>query len=353
VTDGSDRNDSPARATGGGSVADSVPGDGTRSTAATDERAPATGRSPGETRPESDKAFDPAPAAGIFLLFALTVLGGLALVGPYRAAEMRAFEDPTALSNVALIVAEVLVATALFLLVFRYDRGEQAVRLVVLGAVAFLLHSPVVVLLSVPAWVGIGLGSAVAGVLWLYPEWYVVDLAGVAFGATAVALFGVSLSPLPVVALLSVMAAYDAYSVYVSEHMQSLGSGVVDLRLPMVFVVPVECDFSLRDADDLADLSEEAMLLGLGDAIFPGLLVASAAVFLDAPAVVAGLNLPAVGALVGAVGGFVALEAVLFTVRRAHAGLPALNGGVVAGYLLGAAAAGVPVVDALGLAPYL
>jgi presenilin-like A22 family membrane protease len=38
---------------------------------------------------------------------------------------------------------------------------------------------------------------------------------------------------------------------------------------------------------------------------------------------------------------------------RAHAGLPLLNGGAIAGYLVGAVAAGIPVVEALGLAPYV
>jgi presenilin-like A22 family membrane protease len=69
--------------------------------------------------------------------------------------------------------------------------------------------------------------------------------------------------------------------------------------------------------------------------------------------VVAGLNAPALGALGGALVGMVALNVILFRFRRAHAGLPALNAGVIGGYLLGAAVGGVPLVEALGLAPYL
>jgi presenilin-like A22 family membrane protease len=38
---------------------------------------------------------------------------------------------------------------------------------------------------------------------------------------------------------------------------------------------------------------------------------------------------------------------------RAHAGLPLLNGGAIAGYLVSALATGVPIVDALGVAQYL
>ncbi len=317
----------------------------------------ATRDDPAATGESEEKAFDPLPVAGVVGLFTVTVLGGLALVEPFQAAGFQAFEDPDALSNVALIVVEVLVATGAMLVAFRYDRGDLVVRAVVLGAVALLLQYPIAVALPAgvpaPEWVGLGMGAVVAALLWVYPEWYLIDAAGVAFGASAIAVFGVSLSPLPVLVLLVLMAAYDAYSVYVSEHMQSLGSGVVDLKLPMVFVVPAERGFSLRETDDLADLSESAMLLGLGDAVFPGLLAASAAVFVDASPVVAGLNAPALGALVGALVGMLALEAILYLFRRAHAGLPALNGGVIAGYLVGAVAAGVPLVEAFGLTPYL
>jgi len=35
---------------------------------------------------------------------------------------------------------------------------------------------------------------------------------------------------------------------------------------------------------------------------------------------------------------------------RAHAGLPLLNGGAIGGYLLGSILAGIPLLEALGLA---
>lgn len=338
-----------------GGVSDTTATEGEAATAG-DQAADAAAE-PGEPADAREKAFDPVPVAGIVLLFTVTIVGGLAMVAPFRAAELQAFEDPSSLSNVALIVVEVLVATAIMLLAFRYDRGETLIRLFVVGTVALLLQYPVALVLPAgvpaPEWVGLGVGAVVGVVLWVYPEWYVIDIAAVTFGATAIALFGASLSPLPVLCLLVLMAVYDAYSVYVSEHMQSLGGGIVDLKLPMVFVVPVERGFSLRAVDDLEELASGAMLLGLGDAMFPGLLAASGAVFLDAPPVLAGLNAPALGAFVGALVGMAALEVILYTFRRAHAGLPALNGGVIAGYLLGALAAGVPLAEATGLAPYL
>jgi len=38
---------------------------------------------------------------------------------------------------------------------------------------------------------------------------------------------------------------------------------------------------------------------------------------------------------------------------RPHAGLPLLNGGTIAGYLVGALASGIPLLEAIGLATYL
>jgi presenilin-like A22 family membrane protease len=44
-----------------------------------------------------------------------------------------------------------------------------------------------------------------------------------------------------------------------------------------------------------------------------------------------------------------ALTYLVHRVEGAHAGLPPLNAGVLAGYLVGAVAAGIPVTAALGL----
>jgi presenilin-like A22 family membrane protease len=78
-------------------------------------------------------------------------------------------------------------------------------------------------------------------------------------------------------------------------------------------------------------------------------LVASAAVFLDAPTLGAlPVKAPVAGAMVGTAAGTVALLWLVFR-GRAHAGLPLLNGGTIAGYLLAAVAVGVPLPVALGL----
>jgi presenilin-like A22 family membrane protease len=260
----------------------------------------------------------------------------------------------------------------------------------------------VVVPAAVPARaaVAVALSAAVGAALLVHPEWYVIDGAGVLMGAGAAGLFGISFGPLPAVVLLVALAVYDAISVYGTRHMLSLAEGVMDLRIPVVLVIPLTPGYSLLaddfgganevfeesepagsesepagseseptpdggPPDDGADasadgdgdpLDRDALFVGLGDAVMPTVMVASAASFSPAAglglALLPALNLPALCAAVGTLVGLVVLLGAVLR-GRAHAGLPLLNGGAVGGYLLGSAAAGVPLVEALGLAPYL
>jgi presenilin-like A22 family membrane protease len=217
-------------------------------------------------------------------------------------------------------------------------------------------------------------------------------------GAGAAGLFGINFGILPALVLLVVLAVYDAISVYGTEHMLTLAEGVMDLKVPVVLVVPLTLSYSFLDespeaggsddgdeddtavADggqasgneaggdgtdeggnaseegDEADPERDAFFIGLGDAVMPAVLIASAGFFapVGVSSLVPGiaLTLPALTAMVGTNLGLLAL--MYFVMQgRAHAGLPLLNGGAIGGYLVGAVAAGIPLVQALGLAPYL
>ncbi|ELZ27848.1 hypothetical protein C475_05635 [Halosimplex carlsbadense 2-9-1] len=324
--------------------------------------------------------------AGIVACYAATILLGLALTDEIAAMGLAMFQDPGSVGNVGVFAAMLLVATAGMVAAFRYGYGETLVRVFLLGSASTLTAVAFVALTGTGS-IAAG-GSAAMGlpnspasiavtlvtfaVLWGYPEWYVNDIAAVVFGAAAIPMLGLGFGPLPVVVLLVAWAGYDAYAVYVSGHMQELAAGLGDLNAPIVFVVPHSLDFSMRDpefdliggdesgdeatgeppADDAeAPTRSEIALLGLGDAIIPGMLAVSAGHFLDAPAVVPALNAnaPALGALVGGLVGMGGLLYLVHRVEGAHAGLPPLNAGVLGGYLLGAVAAGVPVTTALGL----
>ena len=117
-----------------------------------------------------------------------------------------------------------------------------------------------------------------------------------------------------------------------------------------------EASDSDRRAEGVDPADREVFFIGLGDAVMPAVMVASAAFWSPAPALgVPGLPAMGLPALLAMVGTFLGLGQLLRMVLRgrAHAGLPLLNGGAIGGYLLGSLVAGVPLVTALGLGPYL
>jgi presenilin-like A22 family membrane protease len=355
------------------------------------------------------------PYLGIAACYFATIVGGLVLVDEAAVRGLVLFENEGNVGNVGVFAAIVLAFTAVFVLVNRYDVGLEAVRAFMVLAfgglvgTAFVLATGVgevfvanAALAGIPSTpIPLLLGGAVALVLWFYPEWYVIDAVAIVAGAAAIPMFGLSFGPLPAVVLLVVWAGYDAYAVYGSGHMTDVAESAGAMKLPILFVVPTARGFSLVDApgldeafaDDEGDGGDDgptdspsadgdrgidvgtdadadrdgsatgdddgsgegagmdAMMLGLGDALIPGMLAVSAGAFLPGETVVPALslNLPALGALLG---GLVGVAALLFVVSRyegAHAGLPPLNAGVLGGYLVGTVAAGVPVTTALGI----
>jgi len=324
-------------------------------------------------------------AAFAALVFLLVQLGALALVPSFEASGYQQFENPQNPTNSLVYIGLILVMTALMLAAFKYE-FDWVVRAFVVFTSGLLAWYVLGVFL--PAIAAIPLSALVAVALWVYPEWYVIDAAGVVMGAGAAGLFGISFGILPAILLLAVLAVYDAISVYGTEHMLELAEGVMDLRVPVVLVIPLTLGFSIlpeddepeaesgdgSEADDRADGTDteasspadeaavegegpdvadrDAFFIGLGDAVMPTVLVASAAHFSPAKPLDLGvdlaMNLPALTAMVGTFLGLFVLLRMVFA-GRAHAGLPLLNGGAIGGYLLGSVAAGVPIVTALGL----
>jgi len=325
-------------------------------------------------------------AAGVgfaALLFVLVQLGALALVPTFYAEGYQTVEDPSDPTNSLVYIGAILVATAAMLAAFKFNLQWVVRGFVVLATASLSWYVFSVFLPPLPA---IGASAAVAGALLAYPEWYVIDTAGVLMGAGAAGLFGISFGLLPALVLLVVLAVYDAISVYGTEHMLDLAAGVMELNLPVVLVVPTTLSYSLREAatdvgsedseseaDGRGDGSvtdgateprdgdapdeeiRDAFFIGLGDAVIPTVLVASAAFFLPSsltPSLgVPGLPALTLPALTAMLGTFAGLFTLLWMVLkgRPHAGLPLLNGGAIGGYLVGALASGVPLLTALGL----
>ena len=338
-------------------------------------------------------------AAGVgfaALLFLFVQLGALALVPTFYEQGYQTVDDPSDPTNSLVYIGAILIATVAMLAAFKFDL-QWVVRGFVVLATASL--SWYVFSVFLPPLAAIGASIGVAAALVVHPEWYVIDAAGVLMGAGAAGLFGISFGLLPALVLLTVLAVYDAISVYGTEHMLDLAAGVMDLNLPVVLVIPTTLSYSLREASadvgsgdspgsddgdsggepeaatdfdgeesdtergsgDAADKADpdsgvrDAFFIGLGDAVIPTVIVASAAFFLPSSVTpslgvpgVPALTLPALTAMVGT---FAGLFTLLWMVLkgRPHAGLPLLNGGAISGYLVGALASGVPLLTALGL----
>ncbi|MFW6384757.1 MAG: presenilin family intramembrane aspartyl protease PSH [Halodesulfurarchaeum sp.] len=326
-----------------------------------------------------------AAVIGALGFFLGVQLGALALVEPFDAAGYQAVENPQNPANSAFYIGVILVATAVMLVLFRLDRTDllRAFLVVTSGLISAYVFSvlfprePTLGPIPVSLATALGAGLVIVG-LYVHPEWWVIDSVGLVMGMGAAALFGISFGVLPAIILLSALAIYDAISVYGTEHMLSLASGVMELRVPVLVIIPTSLEYSFIEmADEMsADVSEsttieegtgddaasdsedgeedgepferDAFFIGLGDAVIPTILVASAARFLSAPEIL-GIGLPALGAMVGTLLGLLILLGMVMK-GRPHAGLPLLNGGAIGGYLLGALASGIPLLEALGLA---
>jgi len=284
------------------------------------------------------------------LIFLVAQLGALVMVSSILSTKDRAFSNP----NDPLIPIYYIGAIILFTFAVLYiikKKREDIVKFIFIGAVAFTIFYVLVAIAAklTSSIVGLIIPLVVTGALTYYlikkPEWYVVDAAGILMAIGVIGIFGISLNILPVLILLVALAIYDAVSVYGTKHMVALADGVTGMRLPILLVIPKKRGYSyLKQGSLVKELEEgeerEAMFMGLGDIIIPGVLIASSYSFLavsgGGPLHIEGVDaklLVALGTLLGAMLGFAAL--MRFVMKgRPQAGLPLLNGGAILGYLI-------------------
>jgi len=297
----------------------------------------------------------------------------LSLAPVFLALNFQAFPDASNPVNPLLYILLILAFTAVILLLVRYRKRNLA-KYVILGSIFFTVAFVFIVPLYLATywWLGVDLAGNVATIgafllailivyaLVKYPEWYLVDTVGIAIAAGVTAILGISFSILPAFLLLLGLAVYDAWAVYRSKHMVTLADEMTSQKLPILLVVPKKASYSYLEQKSLKEQiakgeEREAMFMGLGDIIIPGVLVVSASIFLRPdfgyPDITV-LGLPgylfvAIMTMVGALVGFTIL--MRFVVRgNPQAGLPLLNGGAVAGYLASFAAA-FGTIHAFGL----
>jgi presenilin-like A22 family membrane protease len=131
--------------------------------------------------------------------------------------------------------------------------------------------------------------------------------------------------------------------------MITLAEGVLSEKAPILFVIPKRADYSfikegitIGDREGGEGKEEEkkergAFIIGMGDYIMPTILVVSAYVFLEVPGWP--VSPPAVGAAIGSLAGLAFLLRAVGK-GKPQAGLPPLNAGTIAGFLIGCAVSG-------------
>jgi presenilin-like A22 family membrane protease len=298
---------------------------------------------------------------GLLALYVGAQAVALLLADPFRAAGLSSNSNPQSATAPLEIILIIVLAPLAILYIARRQGGLQALRHLILVGIAaslyitlyatFSLFPPGLVLLppypaEIVIDIALPLAAAVSAGLYLTllmePQWYVIDLVGFLAAGSLIAILGISFAILPAFILLVALLVYDAIAVYGTKHMVSLAEVVTDMKLPILMVMPDSAGYDYTRSPSLKEVrtqpteQREALFMGLGDVVIPGTLVVSAFVWLPATHAFLGVggNLWAgLGALVGSLVGYGILMTIVLR-GNAQAGLPFLNGGAIAGYLV-------------------
>ena len=282
------------------------------------------------------------PLVTIPAMLVLVEIIALLLSLPMQTAGITAFEDPESFTNPLIFIVILLVFTAFLLVLIRY-RWKKLIGVIIAVSIFFtFIYIFAGITISflglVPGTLGVTLALSLfsTALLYLYPEWYIIDTLGILIAAGAASIFGISLDIIPVLILLGILMVYDAISVYKTRHMVTLAEGVIDIKSPILFIVPKRRGYSfMREGiGDLDGGERAAFVIGMGDMIMPSILVVSANVFLNTTRLAGVITLPALGAIIGSV---IGLSLLLIVVQKGkpQAGLPPINGGAILGFLAG------------------
>ena len=272
-------------------------------------------------------------------LFVVIHLLAMLITQPFEATGLDVFEDPNDITNLIVFFIIMLVVTVTILLIAKFWK-KQFIQVIILGSIgytSFFVFYPLlsfVVSGTTALLFSITMAAILVVALLKYPEWYILDLTGIIVGVGAIGIFGISLSIFLVIILLICLAIYDAISVYKTKHMIDLADAVMELKLPVMLVVPRIRNYSLlKETKGLKEKIEdkeerEAFFLGLGDIVMPGILVVSAL-----------QNVPdngflvALSVIIGTLIGFAVLMSVVLK-GKPQAGLPFLCSGAILGYVV-------------------
>lgn len=164
-------------------------------------------------------------------------------------------------------------------------------------------------------------------------EWLLHNTVAFVLSVGAVALLGMMLDPWVAIVLMILLVVWDYVAVFLSELMADLVDFSASAGIPNYYVIPSGCRVELATVqeyvkDPTGDSPPRvAGVIGVGDFVFPSLLVISAATQVD--------HAIALAAALGTLGSVVALSAASSRAEGALPALPWLNTGAIAGFLVG------------------
>tara|TARA_B110000014_G_scaffold262276_1_gene255885 strand:- start:897 stop:1970 length:1074 start_codon:yes stop_codon:yes gene_type:complete len=319
--------------------------------------------------------------AGMGVMFTTSILIGVFIQPFYNFEEMRAFgeEGTTEAGNIVFELAMIFLFTIAIIWLARKGL-EMLIKGIVFFALGYSLLMSILPIFSILAWllsidvgadgsivVCLGITVAMMYTLHKFPEWYVVNTVGVLVGSGVIVMLGIAFVPVLIILFMILAAVYDHWAVNGSKHMLELADTMIGLKLPVLLVAPKNSSYTFleQEADVMGSVDSavempidgseapkrkpkgrDALFMGLGDVIFPGMLVISSITFLpDAGPVVfdfwggptepvhLGPMLVGFGTLLGGLLGYAALMTQVAR-GKPQAGLPLLNGGSILGYLI-------------------
>lgn len=274
--------------------------------------------------------------AGMTSIFLFVYLVSIAIAEKFERLGVRAFENPDDPANIVYFIATLLIITALIIIIAKLWKKEAIQVFVLLAIIAtiFTLFQALFygfVTNIIADALSLAISVALIVLLLAYPEWYIIDLSATILSIGAVTIFGISISPYLVIPLLIVLALYDAISVYKTKHMIDLADTIVDLKLPVLFIIPYKIRYRFRKQvgglkKQVKRKERDALFVGVGDVVIPGILVISAYSFTSSLEI-------SLSVVAGIIAGFICLM-VFPSKDKPHAGLPFLNTGAIIGYIL-------------------
>ncbi len=245
-----------------------------------------------------------------YILSAFYIITGIfaLMISPhYAEAGVKAFENPSEVSNSIYYFLMIIVFTVFILLLAKFKGFLKIIFYSLIFLTYIYAFTPFLGITSIP------ISLLLLILLIKKRNWIIINISALLIASTITAIFGISFEPLPAIILLLALAVYDFVAVYKTGHMIKLADSVSELSVPILFVIPRK---------------DKNAIMGVGDAVIPNILAVSAYFF----------NHCLTQGILTIIFGYIGLIFLMRYIERkggAHAGLPFLNSGAILGYILG------------------